>query len=74
MHGPGLEDFDLSVAKRFFGFGGERRYLLFRADAFNVSNTPAYGSPNTTLGSSTFGRITSASNSRTMQLALKFYY
>jgi len=74
MHGPGLEDFDLSVAKRFYGFGGERRYLLFRADAFNVSNTPAYGSPNTTLGSSTFGRITSASNSRTMQLALKFYY
>jgi hypothetical protein len=74
FHGPGYEDVDLTVARRFWGFGSERRYLIFRWELYNVSNTPNYGNPNTTIGSATAGKITSAGNARVMQAALKFYF
>jgi hypothetical protein len=32
------------------------------------------GSPNTTLGNANFGKITSASGSRSMQMALKYNF
>jgi len=44
----------------------ERQQFEFRAEAFNAWNTPQLGNPNTTLGNSNFGRITSASGSRSM--------
>ena len=31
--------------------------LSFQVDAFNLSNTPHYSNPGTTLGNSNFGRI-----------------
>jgi hypothetical protein len=39
-----------------------------------VSNSPQWGSPNTSYGDSTFGQITSAGGARSLQLALKSYY
>lgn len=42
--------------------------------AFNAWNTSQLGTPNTTLGNSNFGKITSASNSRSMQAALKYSF
>lgn len=74
FQGPGFESVDLTVARRFWGFGSERRYLIFRWEMYNVSNTPNYGNPNTTIGSATAGKITSAGNARVMQAALKFYF
>jgi hypothetical protein len=72
--GPAKENVDLTIARRFTGFGSEKRYLLFRWELYNASNTPFYANPNTTIGSATAGKITSASNARVMQAALKFYF
>ena len=41
---------------------------------FNVTNTPPFGAPNTTIGSAAFGTITSAGDPRVVQLALKFIF
>jgi hypothetical protein len=48
--------------------------LQFRLEAFNVLNKVQFGFPNTTVGSSTFGYITSQANlPRNVQAALKLY-
>ena len=52
----------------------EKQGLEFRWEAFNAWNTPQLGNPNTKLGNSNFGKITSASNSRSMQAALKYSF
>jgi hypothetical protein len=49
--------------------------LQFRLEAFNVFNHVQFGFPNTTVGSSTFGYITSQANlPRNVQAALKLYF
>jgi len=53
---------------------GGRLNLQFRADAFNLLNTPQFGFPNQNIGSPTAGRITSLQpdiGNRQMQFALK---
>jgi hypothetical protein len=47
----------------------ERARLNLRAEFYNAFNTTQFGSPNTTVTSASFGRVTSASNSRVIQLA-----
>jgi hypothetical protein len=75
VFGPPMRLMNLTLGKRFYPFGSDaRRNIEFRAEMYNVSNTPTFGNPNVTADSSTFGHITSASNSRTMQLALKAYF
>jgi hypothetical protein len=54
--GPGLGNLDLSIFRKFDIT--ERAKLEFRAEATNVTNTPAFGNPNTTLGDANFGRLT----------------
>jgi len=74
MYGPGLFNMNLSIAKRFY-FLGEGRNLEFRAEFYNLTNTPYFANPNTTIGTSTVGRITGvSSDSRQIQMALKFYW
>jgi Carboxypeptidase regulatory-like domain/TonB dependent receptor len=49
----------------------------FRAEAFNATNTPVFGAPDTFLpdGPGFFGVVTSTANTeRQLQVALKFYY
>lgn len=49
--------------------------LQFRLEAFNVLNKVQFGFPNTTVGSSSFGTITSQANlPRNVQAALKLYF
>jgi hypothetical protein len=70
-----LFNWDLSVVKSFLIT--ERFRLQFRAEAFNVTNTPTFGSPGTTFGSGSFGVVSSlATNTqpRQGQLALKLYF
>src|SRR5581483_11052545 len=51
---------DIAILKNFRLY--ERMKLQFRAEAFNLSNTPQFYYPNTTLGSPTFGQVTSTTN------------
>jgi Carboxypeptidase regulatory-like domain len=57
--GPRYVDWDGSLARKFAV--NERSYLRFEADYFNLLNHTNLGDPGTTVGSSSFGRITSTS-------------
>ena len=70
---PGLANLDVSLFKHFAIT--ERLNLEFRAESFNVFNTPQFGGPNTSVTSSSFGVITSQANApRQIQLALKLLF
>ncbi|WP_254063922.1 TonB-dependent receptor [Granulicella sp. S190] len=57
FRGPGYFSDNLSLFKSFPIF--REASLEARFDAFNLTNTPAFGLPGTTFGSSSFGVITS---------------
>jgi len=52
----------------------ERAKLEFRAEAFNVSNTPPLNDPNGSVGNAAFGSITSAGNPRDFEFVLKVHF
>jgi hypothetical protein len=56
VRGPGLNNWDLSVAKDTALFG-EKGRLRIEADFFNLTNTAHFSNPNTTLGNASFGMI-----------------
>src|SRR5258708_4458634 len=84
LSGPAYFDLDAALSKsiRFT----ERYNLDLRLEAFGATNTPQFffnntnGTPSggtaagTTLGSSSFGHITSATGGRVVQLGLKFNF
>jgi hypothetical protein len=57
MRGPGVVNMDLSLFRTFRIT--ERFHLQFRAESFNLSNTPHFANPNGNANSSNFGKITS---------------
>ncbi|MFN0101624.1 MAG: carboxypeptidase regulatory-like domain-containing protein [Bryobacteraceae bacterium] len=67
-------NFDASFAKHLNM--AERYNLEIRADITNLTNTPTFGFPTTTVTSATFGRIrdTVLSFSRKIQLGARFYF
>jgi hypothetical protein len=72
VRGPGLQNADLMVGKTFRLT--ERLHLEFRAEAFNVSNTPPLNDPNGSFGSPAFGSITSAGNPRDFEFVGKVHF
>jgi len=72
VRGPGLQDADLMLSKTFQI--KERVSFEFRAEAFNVSNTPPLNDPNGSFGSAAFGTITSAGNPRDFEFAGKLHF
>jgi len=69
LYGPGTQTIDVSLS-RVFPIRSFR--LQFRADAFNLFNTPQFGFPNANIGNPSAGRITSTiGDNRSMQFALK---
>ena len=74
--GPGLNNFDLEIGKRFYiPKMREGSNLEFRAEFYNIANTPYFDNPNVTIGSTTVGRITNVSSSpRQAQLAMKLIW
>jgi hypothetical protein len=72
VRGPGLQNADLMIGKTFRFT--ERLNLEFRAEAFNVSNTPPLNDPNGSFGSAAFGSITSAGNPRDFELVAKIRF
>jgi hypothetical protein len=71
---PGYVNVDLALTKRI-NAGGER-YLEFRVETFNLTNTPSFGPPARDLSiPNTFGRITTTvSSPRVIELVAKFYF
>jgi hypothetical protein len=71
---PGQAYMDLSLFKgiRF----NERFQMQFRAEAFNLTNTPQFGAPNRIQGDPNFGRIftTQDGTQRRTQFALRFMF
>jgi hypothetical protein len=84
LYGPGFRNLDFSMFKSFSI--RERAKVQYRAEFFNVLNTPNFSNPSAGLPSlpngtyaystpGTFGNITSTSNNnRSIQMALKFVF
>ncbi len=77
--GPGYERINMSIFKDFATFREEQ--MEFRADIFNVLNTPAYGDPSVTSDNSNGGQITSprffqnyTPDARFFQFSLKYIF
>jgi hypothetical protein len=71
--GPGVKNFDFLLSRSFF-MPWEGHFLQFRFESFNFTNTPAFGNPNTSIGTVNAGRITSAGDPRRIQFALKYVF
>jgi hypothetical protein len=75
MRGPHLRSLDLSASKDFKLT--EQVTLRFRAEAFNITNTPTFANPSGDINSSSVGLITSTlsnTNPRQIQGSLKFVF
>jgi hypothetical protein len=73
VRGPGMNNLDFSLIKETQI--SERFGLEFRAEAFNLLNTPHFGLPNTDLADPTFGQLTSTILSpREIQFGLKLSF
>ena len=76
--GPGTQNLDFSIFRSFTFL--ERYNLQFRAEAFNLTNTPAFflpsaNSPQLTIGNASFGKLnSSASTGRQIQFGVKLYF
>jgi hypothetical protein len=73
--GPGIKTLDAALLKSVTTREGQR--LEFRLEANNATNTPMFGDPNGSFGSTNFGQITGLRNGvgpRNMQFGLKYYF
>jgi hypothetical protein len=76
LRAPGTANATLSLFKDFsLSSIREGMRLQYRLESFNALNHPQFSAPNTTVGSPTFGKITSQANlPREVQMALKLYW
>jgi hypothetical protein len=77
VRAPGIHNLDASLFKNFKP--AERATLQLRAEAYNLTNSPFWNSPGTTVNNvSSFGIVTSESSGtggfRTMQMAVKLIF
>ncbi|MFB3920593.1 MAG: carboxypeptidase-like regulatory domain-containing protein [Terriglobia bacterium] len=67
--GPDFKNWDVSLERH--ARLTERTNLVFRTDFFNLTNHPNFDRPGLIFGTSNFGRISSAQNSRQIQFSLR---
>lgn len=72
VEGPSYKNMDLTLSKRFRI--REEHAVSFRLETFNVFNVVNLNSPNGTMSSGNFGKITNASSPRIFQLGLKYEF
>ncbi len=72
--GPPTRTLDFSIFKDFALT--ERFNVEFRAESFNLANTPQFGLPDNTLGDARFGQISSTAtgSERHIQFSLRFQF
>ena len=70
VRGPAYRDLDAALVKHT-SFG-DRNDLEFRAEVFDITNTPAFAQPNGSFGTTAFGSITATTTDpRVLQFALR---
>jgi len=73
VRADGLSNFDFAIFKNTTL--GEQLALQFRAEFFNLFNTPQFGYPGMTQGTPQFGIVSSQlNNPRLIQFGLKFLF
>lgn len=72
VRGPGYQTADLMLGKWFTLT--ERFRAEFRAEVFNLTNTPPLGQPNGSFGTAAFGSITTALDPRVFEMVLKLHF
>ncbi|HEY1741666.1 MAG TPA: carboxypeptidase regulatory-like domain-containing protein [Granulicella sp.] len=75
LTGPGNFDLDISLRRTFNLHLGQGTKLSLQADLYNVTNYVFFGGIGTTLGSSSFGQVSSqVNNPRAAQLSGRFEF
>jgi len=72
MRGPGQRNLDLSLFRTFKLSGNVN--LQFRAEGFNMTNTPHFSNPNGNVNSSNFGKILSTDSNWAMGRSRQFRF
>ena len=72
VRGPGYVNLDGSVIKHFPIHDAQR--IDFRLEMFNLLNHANLNNPNTTVGNPNFGLVTKRSDSRKIQLGLRYAF
>lgn len=71
----GINNFDFALFKNTQFGPGEKLGLEFRAEIFNIFNTPQFGPPGQAFGSAQFGVVSSqVNNPRLVQFSLRFRF
>ena len=69
---PGSQSWNVALFKAFAVT--EQQKVQFRAEMYNFPNHPNFDGPNTDPTSSVFGKVTTKSSNRTMQLSLRYSF
>ena len=72
IEGPCKFNWNASLGKTYRFGPQERHHLDVRWEVQNLSNTPSFSGISTLLGSSSFGRVTSAGSMRTMDITMRY--
>ena len=72
IYGPGFAMWDAAASKQWLL--KERAKLSFKGEFFNFLNHTNFSGVSTSLGSGTYGRITSARDPRKIQLSMRFEF
>ena len=75
LDSDGYIGLDFAIAKNFpLSFISEQSKLQFRFEGFNAFNHANFNKPNANFSSTSFGIVTAAQPSRTLQFGLKFAF
>jgi hypothetical protein len=72
LRGPGFKNYDLSLFRNFRL--GERIRLELRGEAYNLTNSPRWGNPVSSINDANFGQILSAGGERELQVAVRLTF
>ena len=72
LHGPGFQSWNFGIFKDFAI--NERHQVQFRSEFFNLPNHPNWSQVNANATSGTFGKVTSKTSNRNIQLSLRYSF